>query len=120
LGDLLEGAGPTPKHEGVPADKSYDPADLGPGLRVLILQRNGVPAPHLPVPRPSAGSKPALPVRSSLLLADVGLLTLTWLWFAGREGGLTITQALGISLVVSFAAWLACLAAWLHYGSHAE
>jgi hypothetical protein len=113
LGELLpERAGPDSR-DSTPLHKSKDPTDLGPGLRALVLNKNGG-APQLgritDVQRESGTV-----VKVSLVLADVLLVAITLLWrrqAQGRMGGL---EGLICIASITFAAWLGCLTAWLHY-----
>ena len=92
--------------------KSADPVDLGPGLRVLVLQKNGAP-PHPANQDPVAETATAWKVSLSLVTADLVLVGLVFLWFNRASPG-NGPGPLVCAGTILFGAWLSCLAAWLH------
>jgi hypothetical protein len=107
LRELLPERNPTPER------KAKDSTDLGPGLRVLVLQKNGGTQRSAAPEVQRSGNHTA--VKVSLLLADILLASMTVLWQRGQVGRLELRAAALCVLAICFAAWLGCLAGWLHF-----
>ena len=113
LGELLPERKPKAR-EASAEGKSKDPAVLGPGLRVLVLKKNGAaPRPIVPV-APSAAAAAAR-VKISLLLADLLLVAIVLLWCNNAARPFHWLEVLICIVAVTFGAWLTCLAAWLQF-----
>jgi hypothetical protein len=109
LGELLAGKKTLPGQLPAVQRKTANLSVPGPGLRVLLQQRNGAPVNQ---------GEPAITrvVALSLFLADLLVLVLACLWFAAlRSPGLA--DAATLVLALSFGAWLGFLGCWLHFGS---
>ena len=114
LGELLPDRGAPVSRESASLPRSKDPTDLGPGLRVLVLQKNGT------APKTGAASTPnrgpdLLLVKLSLVLADACLVGMVFIWRRYAATPMLWTEAAICTGIILFAAWLTCLAAWLHF-----
>jgi hypothetical protein len=94
-----------------PAGKSKDPAVLGPGLRVLVLNKNGAAPQHVP----GAGRRHGASVKASLILADLVIVAMIVLWRRSAGHALHFSEALFCVCAILFGGWLTCLAAWLQF-----
>jgi len=125
LGELL----PDPRpHESNGQERSHDPTELGRGLRVLGVHKNGNPMPRssvrehagtgavssrswgAPAPLASRGV-----VKGSLLTADLLLVLTTVLWQSHATGHMQFRDAAICAAAILCAGWLSVLAAWLHF-----
>jgi hypothetical protein len=97
-----------------PLHKAKDPTDLGPGLRALVLNKNGG-APQLGRITADVHRGSGTVVKVSLVLADVLLVAITLLWRRQVQGRMGGWEGLICIVGITFAAWLGCLTAWLHY-----
>ena len=114
LGELLPEREGSVSRESPPPHRSKDPTDLGPGLRALVLNKNG-DAPQHGRFTDGVHRVSGTAVKVSLVLADVLLVALTLLWWRQAQGGMGGWEALACIGSITFAAWLGCLTAWLHY-----
>ena len=115
LGQLLSKGQAAAAQPSLAEKHPKDPADLGPGLRALVFQKNGGSAQRNPA-LPPARSKGDLAMKLSLLAADVFLLFLTWLWWKTCGRPLTVGQIVIVVTGATIGAGLGCLASWLHFG----
>src|SRR4051812_28980804 len=93
-----------------------DSADLGPGLRVLAYQRNGPGAASQAAAHGVSAARSPFTI-TSLMGADLLLLGMMVLWRRHAVAPMGLVEAAGCVLVIAFGAWLAGLAAWLHFKS---
>jgi hypothetical protein len=115
LEDLLGGQQKPASRGLAPPDRTGNPVDLGPGLRVLAFRKNGIRPEKAPVSAPvTCGRTPAY-VRVSLLGADLFVVTMTVLWVGRIAGSLQWGEALLCVGAILFAAWLGFLALWLQF-----
>lgn len=114
LGELLPERAGLDSRDSTPLHKSKDPTDLGPGLRALVLNKNGAAPQHGRMTGDVRGGG-ATVVKVSLVLADVLLVAVTLLWRRQAQGRMGGWEALVCIVSITFAAWLGCLTAWLRY-----
>ena len=115
LGELLPERAGLISRDSISLHKSKDPTDLGPGLRALVLNKNGAAPQHgrmTPEVRRGGG---ATVLKVSLVLADVVLVAVTLLWRRQAQGRMGGWEALACIISITFAAWLGCLTAWVHF-----
>ena len=109
---------------------SNTPVDLGRGLRVLGVQKNGT-APQRAAVREQGGigtgttrsfcapSSAMTPngglIEVSLVIADILLVLTTVLWQSHTQGQMSVGEAVVCSVAITVAAWTSVLAAWLHF-----
>ena len=113
LGEMLpeRGSGKSPSSTG----GSSDPADLGPGLRVLVLQRDGIGAGMQTVRRLREEDRNLGTVTVSLGIADLALIALVLLWTREASRPFGTIETLGSIFALGLGGWFGCLAAWLHF-----
>jgi hypothetical protein len=116
LGELLSERQQPAARTGSSTGPVKDTADLGPGLRVLAYQRNGLGAASQVPAQGVLAARSPLTV-SSLLGADLLLVGMLVLWRRHAVGSMGLVEAAGCVLVIAFGAWLAGLAVWLHFKS---
>ncbi len=114
LGDLLLGNSPQAPHEAAPTEHGKRAVELGPGLRVLVLDKSGAPAPRSNTP-PPAPRESGFVLKISLLAADAALLVLSLLWWKSVSHPLSVKQALTLIFSIGLGAWLGGLAVWLQF-----
>lgn len=115
LGDLLAGQSASGRSEAGLGDKQKGRGELGPGLRVLVLQKTADET-KANAPGLSAGSLAAL--KFSLAIGDLLMVTGAVIWQGSINRPLGIVEAAVLIGIVSFGAWLGCLAAWLQLRQH--
>jgi hypothetical protein len=112
LGELLpEGRSPALRDSN-PQHKK-DPTDLGPGLRALVLKKNGYGA--QPVARSGELRARSPLVTTSLVAADLLMVAVVLFWRRQAQATMSGLDAFVCITSILFSAWLSCLAAWLHF-----
>jgi hypothetical protein len=119
LGELLpeqrEGGQRGNSPGGQPKSGNEKPgAELGPGLRVLVLDKGGTAGPRASG-TVSVQRESSVVLKLSLLAADAALLVTLLLWWKRVERPLSVSHATAVILVVVLGAWLGSLAAWLQF-----
>jgi hypothetical protein len=90
-----------------------DNRELGPGLRVLVVQKDLPSSQRGGTRGPGQSGRPPL-VKVSLVLGDLAIVATLLVWRSAASERIGVADAAILICLASCGAWLSCLAAWLY------